>query len=457
MHDLRRQALESGKTVSRKARSKQASPASSRPSSRPPSRAASRSRAVSRASSEEDEPGNLSDETSFSTNSIDELLNGDNTDPITDAWRADLADRIQELLDRKRSSGQGRERCLATYARILTAQYAEEDIRGREAELVVAFLKSIKAETSEKETILAMKALTMTVVTSPSDLIYEAVCGPLKRVITDSASVPSKTAAVHCLGTCTFFGGASDDEILDNMAYLLEIVASDGSFIDAQDEADPVVAALEAWGSLSTLIDDLADESEEAAEYFVDQLASSNPGVQIAAGENIALLYEKSYRPLTDDDGGADFGEGDIISDPDEIPGVPKLIKNYDVYRRTDVLKDTLSDLASLNTRRLSKKEQKAIRTNFADILDSVEYPTHGPRYQNAISQDTGKRYGSRMTVRIHKEGVMKIDKWWKLHRLQALRRVLQSGFVKHYEANPIVFESLPIMITNDRKTSKEY
>lgn len=90
-----------------------------------------------------------------STNSIDELLNGDN--PVTDAWRSDLADRIQELIDRKRSSVQGREKCLAIYARTLTAQYAEEEIRGKEAELVVAFLKSIKAETSEKETILATK------------------------------------------------------------------------------------------------------------------------------------------------------------------------------------------------------------------------------------------------------------------------------------------------------------
>ncbi|KAL8689952.1 MAG: hypothetical protein Q9224_004520, partial [Gallowayella concinna] len=160
----------------------------------------------------------------------------------------------------------------------------------------------------------------MTVITSPSDLIYEAVCGPLKRIISDSTSVPSKAAAVHCLGICTFFGGASDDEILDNMAYLLEIVASDGSFIDAQDEVDPVVAALEEWGALSTLIDDLEGESEEAAEYFVEQLSSSDPGVQIAAGENIALLYEKSYRPLTEDDGG-DFSETDIISDPDDSAG----------------------------------------------------------------------------------------------------------------------------------------
>ncbi|KAL8961160.1 MAG: hypothetical protein Q9183_005350 [Haloplaca sp. 2 TL-2023] len=444
MHDLRRQALESGKTVSRKARSKNTTPASSRPNSAPSSRAASRSRAVSRAGSDEEENGNLSDETSFSTNSIDELLNGEVTDPVTDAWRSDLADRIAELIDRKRSSVQGRERCLATYVRILTSQYAEEELRGKEAELVVAFLKSIKAETSEKETILAIKAIAMTVVTSPSDLIYEAVCGPLKRIISDSASVPSKAAAVHCLGTSTFFGGASDDEILDNMAYLLEIVASDGAFIEAQDEPEPVIAALEEWGSLSTLIDDLADESEEAAEYFVEQLSSSDPGVQIAAGENIALLYEKSYRPLTEDDGAIDLNEDDIVSDPDEIPGVPKLVKKHTVYRRTDVLKDTLSELASHNNRRISKKELKSVRTNFADILDSVEYPTHGPRYQNAINHETGQRYGSRLSVRIHKEGVMKIDKWWKLHRLQALRRVLQSGFVTHYETNPVVFESLP-------------
>ena len=41
--------------------------------------------------------------------------------------------------------------------RILTSQYAEEEIRGKEAELVAAFFKSIKAESSEKETILAIK------------------------------------------------------------------------------------------------------------------------------------------------------------------------------------------------------------------------------------------------------------------------------------------------------------
>ena len=84
------------------------------------------------------------------------MLGSDNGDLSIDAWRAVLNDRISEILDRKRSSVQGRERSLAIYTRMLTTQYAQEEIRGKEAELVTAFLKSIKSESSEKETILAI-------------------------------------------------------------------------------------------------------------------------------------------------------------------------------------------------------------------------------------------------------------------------------------------------------------
>ena len=284
----------------------------------------------------------------------------------------------------------------------------------------------------------------MTIITSPSDLIYDVASSLLKRTISDSSSVAGKAAAIHTLGTCTFFGGTSDDEILDTMSYLLEIISSDGAFISAHDEPEPVVAALEEWGFLATLLEDLSEATDEAMEIVVDQLSSSDPSVQIAAGENVALLFEKSYTPLEDDETLADFDDSDIMTDPDATPGVPKLVKRYAAYRRTDQLMHTLSDLASLSTRCLSKKDAKSLRTNFADILNSVEHPTCGPRYQNALNNETGKRYGSRMTVRIHREGVMRIDKWWKLHRLQGLRRVLQGGFVSHYEKNGVVFECLP-------------
>lgn len=62
MSDLRRKALGSGKTVSRKAQSRASSAASSRANSRTTSRAGSR--AASRAGTD-DEGGDLSDETNF--------------------------------------------------------------------------------------------------------------------------------------------------------------------------------------------------------------------------------------------------------------------------------------------------------------------------------------------------------------------------------------------------------
>ena len=285
----------------------------------------------------------------------------------------------------------------------------------------------------------------MTLITSPSDLIYEAASTPLKRNIAHSLSTATKTAAIHTLGSCTFWGGASDDEILENMDFLLEIVESDGHTIDAPDEPEPVVAALEEWGFLCTLIDDMSSQSEDAAEAFAEQLNSSYPNVQIAAGENIALLFEKSFKQIDpEEDSLADYPDSDLIADPDEESEKPKMIRLYTAYRRTDQLIHSLQSIASISTHHLSKTDRKALRTNFSDILNSVEYPTRGPRYQNAISDETGKRYGSRMVVKIQKGGVMRIDKWWKLHRLQGLRRVLQGGFVGHYEKNEVVFDTLP-------------
>lgn len=287
-------------------------------------------------------------------------------------------------------------------------------------------------------------------------MIFEAASGPLKRAITHSNSVPIKTAAIHALSICTFYGGATEDDILEIMDYFLEIVTSDGHTISAPDEADPVVAALEEWGFLCTLVDDVSTQSEDAVEGFAEQLSSSYAAVQIAAGENIALLYEKSFKALNAEGGDspADYAESDILSDPDETPGIPKLLRLYPAYRRTDQLLHTLLSLSrnnQLSVHQVSKHDRKALRTNFSDIANSIEFPHRGPKYSNAIDDETGKRYGSRMTVRIHKEGVMKIDRWWKLHRLKGLRRVLQGGFVTHYEKNEVVFDTLPIMITNEK------
>jgi hypothetical protein len=40
--------------------------------------------------------------------------------------------------------------------------------------------------------------------------------------------------------------------------------------------------------------------------------------------------------------------------------------------------------------------------------------------------------------------GKVTVDKWWKLHRLNTLKRLLQAGFMPHFQFNPNVFDNLP-------------
>ncbi|KAK0107196.1 hypothetical protein ONS95_003900 [Cadophora gregata] len=286
-------------------------------------------------------------------------------------------------------------------------------------------------------------AIALSIITVPSETVYDSIFQTLKRTYSDSESLAVKAVAIHTLSAAAVFGGASDSELEEIMDDLLEIVESDGSSIEAADSGEVVTAACEAWGFLATSIDDMEEKTEVAMDAFVEQLESSDVSVQVAAGENIALLFEKSYTARETDDGPA--------SDEEDEEGLPidnTFVKRYEVYRQKDQLKHTLSQLASESSRRIAKKDRKVLHTNFSDILNTVEYPFRGPRYQNAINEETGRRYGSRMVVRIHKTGTMKIDAWWKLHRLQALRRVLGGGFVVHYENNEVVFDSLPIMIS---------
>jgi hypothetical protein len=78
-------------------------------------------------------------------------------DDGTEIWKQELSDRIEEIIDRKRSSVQGREAALGSYIHFLMSRYAYDEIEKKLSELIPAFLKSVKAESSEKETCLALK------------------------------------------------------------------------------------------------------------------------------------------------------------------------------------------------------------------------------------------------------------------------------------------------------------
>ena len=131
------------------------------------------------------------------------MLALDVPEDASELWKQELTDRIEEIIDRKRSSAQGREVTLAQYVHILMSHYALEEIRHKSSELFPAFLKSIKAENSEKETCLALRGL-FTVLPRKHALIttrsnrththYDSLGDDLRR------DIPDTEAHIHGLG-----------------------------------------------------------------------------------------------------------------------------------------------------------------------------------------------------------------------------------------------------------------
>lgn len=342
-------------------------------------------------------------------------------------------------MDRKGTSSGSRESSLTIYVRCLTSHYLAEGLYGRVSELLAAFSRSVKAETTEKETTLALRAIALTAITYEDDTLYDSVSSLLKRTISDSQSLPVKAAAIYSLAICISFGGAGEEEILDVLTFLLEIASSDGSFIGADDNAEVVAAALHTYGFLATQVEDVEHESEDAVAAFLDQLDSNDVRVQVAAGENIALLYEKSYTPREDDDTPSE--DEDENGSSDELSGHRDdggLVKRHNAYHNTNEVSEKVNALASLSTKSMGRRDKRVLHQSFATIAHTIDNPKNGLQSNNA----------SKMVVRIHHEGEMRVDKWWKFMRLNAIRRLLASGFVNHYfEGNKQVLDALPMIM----------
>jgi hypothetical protein len=95
--------------------------------------------------------------TSRSTNSIDNVLNGEDVNIPEDAWKAELNTRIEQITNLKRSSTDGRAVSLNAYAHILMARYARDEVEPHVGELVASMIRSIRQETTESEAVKALK------------------------------------------------------------------------------------------------------------------------------------------------------------------------------------------------------------------------------------------------------------------------------------------------------------
>jgi hypothetical protein len=94
-----------------------------------------------------------------STNSIDEIINGEDAEVSEEAWKAELNTRMEQISNTKRSSTEGRTESLNAYAHILMARYANDEIESHMGILLPSMIKSIRQEATEREAVAALKGM----------------------------------------------------------------------------------------------------------------------------------------------------------------------------------------------------------------------------------------------------------------------------------------------------------
>ncbi|ORY68922.1 interferon-related developmental regulator-domain-containing protein [Pseudomassariella vexata] len=431
MRDLRKKALlESGKTMSRKARTREVSnfgstnqsPLSSSANSRPGSRAPSRYASEDEDTEDEDVNDSL-------TNSV--IHSDDGEDVITD-WTDRLKDCISEILDRKRSSVHGRESYMAAYVHLTRHHFADTIIESHLYELIPALLKSIRSGRNTEEKVAALKALTMTMLSTQSDGIYDQVFSSLKSASESSDEEIVKVEAINTMTVATMFGGGMEAAAEDLMDFLLEIIESDGHHIEAGDNGPVVSTALTCWGFLASHLDDLQSQSEQAIEAFTEQLDSTDVDVQIAAGTNVALIFEVNKK---------------------EFKAEP--FQPYDLQYNQHQLVQRMTELAKESSKAVSKRDRRQLHARFASIVTSLE-SGKGPGYSKAgrVARESDRggarvfdaekvfsEFGYRETIRDQNMSLT-IDSWSLSIRVAFLKKVLGGGFLTHWSDNPTVQES---------------
>jgi len=448
MSDLRRRALAGGKTISRKARSKPESGLSS--GNHSPNGSPGNSRAGSRANSQpgsryasEDEFASDSendDIMTMSTNSI----SGD--EDVANTWAERLQDRVTELQDRKRSSVQGREATLGGYAHLLKHHFAQRQLDRSVAEIMPILIRGVKSGHSDEERLRSLKAFTLTVLTCPSETVFEEAFSTLKAACHDAEEEEIKVEAIHALCIAVTYGGGSRQAAEETLDFLLEIIESDGQSVDASDSGAVVTTALQAWAFVASHMEDLTVQSEPAIEAFMEQLDSSDPDVQTSAGVNIALLFEAAR-------------------DYEEETG-----ESFDMQYNQHRIMTRMAEIVRDSSKTVSKKERRNLRANFASIVTSLERGK-GPGYSTAgrsgpnphkggsrvDEQGDFREFGYREKIRIYHQFLL-IDTWSLHARAELLKILLGGGFGIHYLENPVVrdiLSSAEVEFISNQKTRK--
>ncbi|ORY86800.1 interferon-related developmental regulator-domain-containing protein [Protomyces lactucae-debilis] len=378
--------------------------ARSKPSSKQGSKQNSRAGSAYGTDDELDDDDGLS---VASFESVDSLMDGHGAAAGIQSltYEEDLAQTIEGVLERKGSGVGEREQLLTRLVKLLLSRVATKEIVEKASSLAGALSKILKSARSEREALLACKAIAILYWTCPDIDDIFATCAPVLRYTIQSSSfIIAKAAALTALASIhLIFGSISDVESFLDM--LVEIIENDGHSIGAGEDAGCVAAAQDAVALALTAMEG-SDTALESAQIclpcLVDQLESVDLKVRTSAGEAIALAFEITG-----------------VHDPEDEEAIAEYKANPPIDD-THFLIRQLSQLSTESSKRVSKQHRKEQHAAFREILATVSNP-HGLVSSGSTPQET-LRFGK------HRGQVLYVTTWLGAVRLAHLRRVLGGG-----------------------------
>ncbi|OZJ05986.1 hypothetical protein BZG36_01231 [Bifiguratus adelaidae] len=380
---------------------------------------------IPRPTSPDSDDGALSDSSESTITSLGSTFDEDGV--TTGNWEDSLRNAIEQLSDKR---GSTREDSLNTLIRLMQHKFCAAVLDGQHLSLLNTLTRLLKKGSTPKESIMAAKAIGLEFVNQgeisqvEQEELYQGVLDTFKTSLVHSESPKVKAEVLRALAMTTFIA-ASPQDSLETLEYLYDILDTDGAYIhldemdgEADEIAEILTRALKGYGLLYGGIygdrrgsrADAWEEFEKVMPTHTRYLDSGQVETRVAAGENIALMFES-----------IDMLNADVPDEEEEEEDHANV--SLPQYEYMDDLVTQLSKMATDSNRRRSKKDRANQRSAFRDILKTVEDGVR-PHERFKVGRTT-----------------MELGSWSRIITMSAFRDLLKGGLSSQFEENDLLHD----------------
>lgn len=322
------------------------------------------------------------------------------------AIEAQLSESLDNLQEQRAST---RERALEFLIKEFRKNYLEDFSEHNQVTLLENLKKSVKRGAGREQflapTLLSLVAITLG---ADSETFFKEISPIYSELISKGLTNDQNFASIiDGLGVLCFVSNQDNQATIQSMELMKKVFSSKSSPL-------ATAAALHNWGFLLTTvpIEEAFSIIQDTLLRVVLALQSDSVEVRMAAGEDIALMFEISKKAREN------FG-----------------LKNFSTILDVENMIDTIHDLS--NDRSKGRKEKNKQKNIFRQVAAYLE------REQMPLEQ---------LSFKFQK---FQFDSWSSIVQLESFRECLGEGFHVHFIENRLLQEIFHIKIDKDAKKAE--